>query len=176
MPYFTYIINCAVKPLTSVMGISGARRQARHRGRVSPVQLCSTVCDSRVFVVDGGAGRLSHVLWIFGSQIFFQFLRLLVFCFFESRHSLYPLHKFTIFSCNTAEAETTGGQWIPISSSPYPYKLLMYAGSAKLAAPSGLNSSGDGFSTTCNGACESMHQFCDSPLHQLGPLPFCPPV
>lgn len=66
---------------------------------------------------------------------------------------LYPLHKFTTFSSNTAEAETTGGQWIPISSSPYPYKLLMYAGSTKLAAPSGLNSSGDGFSTTwynCN--------------------------
>ena len=66
---------------------------------------------------------------------------------------LYPLQHFSTFSTSTAEAETTGGTWIPISSSPDPYKLLMYAGSTELAAPSSLNSSGDGFSTTwynCN--------------------------
>ena len=62
----------------------------------------------------------------------------------------YPLEQFTAFSSSTDQAETTSGSWIPISSAPYPLQVSMFAQVTGdlLAAPSGLNSSGDGFSTT----------------------------
>jgi len=62
------------------------------------------------------------------------------------------LQRFPTYSTSTDQAETTSGSWIPISSSPFPYKVIMTSdGSSSgtpLATPSSLNSSGDGFSVT----------------------------
>lgn len=66
--------------------------------------------------------------------------------------SLTALQKFTSYTTNTDEAETTSGTWIPISSALYPYKIIMTSTGTSsgtlLAQPSDLNSAGNSFSMT----------------------------